>query len=395
MAEVAQSLAISSPDAADAYLDLRLDSGDETDADMAPKDGGSKNAANSSGAPKGRALSAKEKKKAAVEKRLDTIRRNKQAEAAANNTGRASEPGSAKGNTSTDKMPATAPAALLGAAAAAAAAALAVTPTMVADGAALPPVVVSPPARGEAASVPNVQSPRLDAAGSVPLTVAPAASGLPPLAAGADAFSPPCIPPTTSGVAAAAFKALAGGMETDVADLLIAPKRASGVSAAKAPPGAPKRARPATFHNSPPRKSPGAPLAVHLPAPAAGTASAAIGGPVPPVSLTNSPDGRTSTSSSPPPQSKGASAAAAAGAHSAVDATAASAQETLARLEAEAMRHRRAAAAAFVEPRRLRLLAHEQRAGLVPPELLSTIGDPHDGLAAAEGGAGRSGWPTS
>ena len=114
MAEVAQSLAISSPDAADAYLDLRLDSGDETDADMAPKDGGSKNAANSSGAPKGRALSAKEKKKAAVEKRLATIRRNKQAEAAASNTGRASEPGSSKGNTSTDKMPATAPAAATG-----------------------------------------------------------------------------------------------------------------------------------------------------------------------------------------------------------------------------------------------------------------------------------------
>ena len=138
VAEVAQSLAISSPDAADAYLDLRLDSGDETAGEMALNDGGSKNAAKSSGAPKGRAVSAKEKKKAAVEKRLATIRRNKQAEAAANNTGGASEPGSSKGSTSTDKMPPTAPAALLAAAAAAAAAALAEPSTRVADGAAFP-----------------------------------------------------------------------------------------------------------------------------------------------------------------------------------------------------------------------------------------------------------------
>lgn len=239
--------------------------------------------------------------------------------------------------------------------------------------------------------MPNVQSPRLDAAGSVPLTDAPAPSGPPPLAAGADALPPPSIPPTTSGVVAAAFKALGGGMEKDVADLPLAPERASGVSVAEAPPGAPKRAPPATFRNSPPSRSPGAPPAGHLPAPAAGAASAAMGGPVPPVSQTLSPGGRTSTSSSPPPQSEGASAAGAAGAQSAVDTTAASAQETLARLEAEAMRHRRAAAAALVEARRLRLLAQEQRAGLVPSELLSTIGDPHDGLAAAEGGARPAG----
>jgi len=391
VAEVAQSLAISSPDAADAYLDLRLDSGDETAGEMALNDGGSKNAAKSSGAPKGRALSAKEKKKAAVEKRLATIRRNKQAEAAANNTGGASEPGSSKGSTSTDKMPPTAPAALLAAAAAAAAAALAEPSTRVADGAAFPPVVVSPPARGEAASMPNVQSPRLGAAGSVPLTDAPAPSGPAPLAAGADALPPPSIPPKISGVVTAAFKALGGGMEKDVADLLLAPKCASGVSVAEAPPGAPKRASPATLHNSPPKKSPGAPPAGHLPAPAAGTASAAIGGPVPPVSLTPSPGRRTSTSSSPPPQLEGASAAGAARAQSAVDTTAASAQETLARLEAEAMWHRRAAAAALVEARRLRLLAQKQRAGHVPPELFSTIGDPHDGFAATEGGARPAG----
>jgi len=391
LAEGAQSLAIRSPDAADAYLELRLDSGSETDRDMAPEDGGSKNAANSSGAPKGRALSAKEKKKAAAEKRLATIRRNKQAEAAANSTRGAFEPGSSKSNTSTGKMPATAPAALLASAAAAASAELAAPSTRVADGAALPPVVVSPPARGEAASMPNVQSPRQDVAGSVPLTDTPAASGSPPLAAGADALPPFLHSTDDFGRCGGGFQGagwghgkISGGPSTCSKACVrsVGDRGAAG--------GAETRAA-CHYSQLAAKQVTGSAPGWSFPAPAAGTASAAIGGPVPPVSLTFSPGGRTSTSSSPSPQSEGASAAAAAGAQSAVDATAASAQEALARLEAEAMRHRRAAAAALVEARRLRLLAQEQRAGLVPPELLSTIGDPHDGLAAAEGGARPAG----
>ena len=391
VAEVAQSLAISSPDAADAYLDLRLDSGDDADEYMAPKDGGSKKAANSSGAPKGRAQSAREKNKAAVEKRLATMRRNKQAEAAANDTGGASEPGFSTGNTSTDKTPATSSVALMAAAAAAAAAALEAPSTNVADDAALPPVAGSPPARGEAPSMPNAQSPRRDAVGSVALTDAPPPSAPPPLAATADAPTLPSTPPTTSGVVAAAFEALTGGKEKDVVDVPPASKRASGVTVAEAPLEAPKGAPPATLHNSPPSKSPGAPPGGHLPAPAAETASTAIGRHVPPASLTPPAGGRTSSSSFPPPPSAGAGAAAVAGAQSAVDASAVKAQEALARMEAEAMRHRRVAAVALVEARRLRLLAQKQRAGLVPPAPLSAIGDPHDGLAAARGGARPAG----
>jgi len=259
--------------------------------------------------------------------------------------------------------------------------------TKVADGTDLHPGAVLPPPRKEVPSLPNAQSPITDAAGLVALTDEPPPSGPPASTAGAEASSHPFTPPTTSGVVAAASQALAGAKANDVVDLPPAPKRALGASVARAPLGAPTGTPPVILHSSWPSTSTEAPPGGHPPAQVAGAASAAIFGPVPPVLRTLAAGGRTSSFSQPPLPSAEASAVAVDVAQSADNVTAAEKQEGFSRIEAEAMRHRRAAAMALVEVRRLRFRAQKQQDSLSLPDPLSTSADPHDGFAAAQRGA--------